>query len=105
VLVHAGFAADGADRLQQAADEAMRLPASLPPDWNALLPELDQHPDDVVILKRQWGAFYGTSLDLQLRRRGIDRSFFAASPPSLVWRARRATLASMAMRRYLPKMR
>ena len=27
---------------------------------------------DVVILKRQWGAFYGTDLDLQLRRRGID---------------------------------
>ena len=22
--------------------------------------------------KRQWGAFYGTELDLQLRRRGID---------------------------------
>ena len=25
-----------------------------------------------MILKRQWGAFYGTDLDLQLRRRGID---------------------------------
>jgi nicotinamidase-related amidase len=24
-----------------------------------------------VITKRQWGAFYGTELDLQLRRRGI----------------------------------
>jgi nicotinamidase-related amidase len=24
-----------------------------------------------VILKRQWGAFYGTDLDLQLRRRGL----------------------------------
>ncbi len=22
--------------------------------------------------KRQWGAFYGTDLELQLRRRGID---------------------------------
>ena len=29
-------------------------------------------PGDVVITKRQWGAFYGTDLDLQLRRRGID---------------------------------
>ena len=27
---------------------------------------------DIVITKRQWGAFYGTELDLQLRRRGID---------------------------------
>jgi nicotinamidase-related amidase len=26
----------------------------------------------VIITKRQWGAFYGTELDLQLRRRGID---------------------------------
>lgn len=25
-----------------------------------------------MIGKRQWGAFYGTDLDLQLRRRGID---------------------------------
>jgi nicotinamidase-related amidase len=26
---------------------------------------------DVLIRKRHWGAFYGTELDLQLRRRGI----------------------------------
>jgi nicotinamidase-related amidase len=26
----------------------------------------------VIITKRQWGAFYGTELDLQLRRRGVD---------------------------------
>jgi nicotinamidase-related amidase len=26
---------------------------------------------DFVITKRQWGAFYGTDLDLQLRRRGL----------------------------------
>ncbi|MFX8086630.1 isochorismatase family protein, partial [Acinetobacter baumannii] len=28
-------------------------------------------PTDIQITKRQWGAFYGTELDLQLRRRGI----------------------------------
>jgi nicotinamidase-related amidase len=27
---------------------------------------------DIVIAKRQWGAFYGTELDLQLRRRKIE---------------------------------
>jgi nicotinamidase-related amidase len=27
---------------------------------------------DIIITKKQWGAFYGTELDLQLRRRGID---------------------------------
>jgi len=40
-------------------------------DWSELIPELDRQPGDVVILKRQWGAFYGTDLDLQLRRRGL----------------------------------
>ncbi len=27
---------------------------------------------DIVLTDRQWGAFYGTELDLQLRRRKID---------------------------------
>ena len=31
---------------------------------------------DVVITKRNWGAFYGTELDLQLRRRGIRTLVF-----------------------------
>jgi nicotinamidase-related amidase len=30
-----------------------------------------QGEGDILITKRQWGAFYGTELDLQLRRRGI----------------------------------
>jgi nicotinamidase-related amidase len=49
----------------------MRGTAALPPDWSDLLPELGISPSDTVILKRQWGAFYGTDLDLQLRRRGL----------------------------------
>jgi nicotinamidase-related amidase len=28
-------------------------------------------PGDLVITKHQWGAFYGTELDLELRRRGL----------------------------------
>jgi len=43
----------------------------LPPDWSELIPELNHQPSDLVIFKRQWGAFYGTDLDLQLRRRGL----------------------------------
>ncbi len=49
----------------------MRATGTLSPDWTELIPELDRQPGDVVILKRQWGAFYGTDLDLQLRRRGL----------------------------------
>jgi nicotinamidase-related amidase len=65
-------AADGADRLHSLADQAMRSLAGLPPDWSDFIPELDRQPGDIEILKRQWGAFYGTDLDLQLRRRGLD---------------------------------
>jgi nicotinamidase-related amidase len=49
----------------------MRTAAQLPPDWSEFVPELNRQPADIVILKRQWGAFYGTDLDLQLRRRGL----------------------------------
>jgi nicotinamidase-related amidase len=71
VLVHVGFAPDFRDALQSPVDEPMRPSGDRPPDWMELIPELKQQPSDITILKRQWGAFYGTALDLQLRRRGI----------------------------------
>ena len=71
VLVHVGGSPSGADRLHPTADQQMRTAAQLPPDWSEFVPELDRQPADIVILKRQWGAFYGTDLDLQLRRRGL----------------------------------
>lgn len=71
VLVHVGGSPNGADRLHTLTDQAWRSAGPLPPDWSELIPELDRQPGDVVVLKRQWGAFYGTDLDLQLRRRGL----------------------------------
>jgi len=71
VLVHVGGAADGSDRVNPVSDEPMRMRGPMPPDWSELVPKLNQQPDDIVVLKRQWGAFYGTDLDLHLRRRGI----------------------------------
>ncbi len=71
VLVHVGGSTDGGDRLHPVVDQPMRGRGQMPPDWTDLIPELDQQPSDIVILKRQWGAFYGTGLDLQLRRRGL----------------------------------
>jgi nicotinamidase-related amidase len=52
----------------------MRDPNAPPPPAIAseLVAELDRQPADLVITKRQWGAFYGTELDQQLRRRGIQ---------------------------------
>jgi len=71
VLVHVGGSPNGADRLRPAADQPMRATVAIPPDWSDFIPELDCQPSDIVILKRQWGAFYGTDLDLQLRRRQL----------------------------------
>src|ERR1700722_5404260 len=71
VLVNVDFAKDGADMLRQPVDEPSGMPkGGFPAGWSEFPPGLKQ-PGDVVITKRQWGAFHGTELDLQLRRRGI----------------------------------
>jgi len=54
------------------SDESFPRPPSMPPDWSEFVPEIAPTPSDIVITKRQWGAFYGTELELQLRRRGMD---------------------------------
>ena len=71
ILIHAG-GVDGIDRLSPTTDQPTRPVVPRPADWSDLLPELNRQPGDVVILKRQWGAFYGTDLDLQLRRRRLE---------------------------------
>ncbi len=70
VLVHVAYAKDGLDRLAPRADDPMPR-GPLPPEWADFVPELGPREGDVVVTKRNWGAFYGTDLDLQLRRRGI----------------------------------
>jgi len=73
VLVHVTPSPDGKDGLRPVTDApAMGGGRSLPPDWADFVPELEPQAGDIIITKRQWGAFYGTELDLQLRRRGID---------------------------------
>jgi nicotinamidase-related amidase len=71
VLVNVAFSADGGDMLRQRVDAAPAVPAGGFPDgWSEFPPGLQQ-PGDLLITKRQWSAFYGTELDLQLRRRGV----------------------------------
>ena len=71
ILLHVDFARDYADAPRQPVDEVMRRPeGGMPEGWADIMPGLEQK-GDIKILKRQWGAFYGTDLDLQLRRRGI----------------------------------
>jgi nicotinamidase-related amidase len=68
VWVRVSFSADLADAFRPPVDEPTNL-AALPAGWD----EFPEPPaaSDLVITKRQWGAFYGTELDLQLRRRAI----------------------------------
>ena len=71
VLVNVAFSADGADMLRQRVDQPPAIPqGGFPAGSNEFPPGLVQ-PGDLRITKRQWGAFYGTELDLQLRRRAI----------------------------------
>ena len=58
--------------LKTISDETFTRPANMAADWADLVPEMTPKESDVVITKRQWGAFYGTDLELQLRRREID---------------------------------
>jgi nicotinamidase-related amidase len=68
VWVRVSFSADFADALKAPVDQTPNY-AGLPPGWDEFPQPLP--PTDLVITKHQWGAFYGTGLDLQLRRRGI----------------------------------
>lgn len=69
VLVHVDYASDGGDILKTPTDSRVAMVRAA--DWAELVPEVGPRERDVVVTKRQWGAFYGTELDLQLRRRGI----------------------------------
>ncbi len=61
--------------------EIVRLPSdvpmsagspAMPPNASELVPEAGYQPGtDVLITKRQWGAFHATNLDQALRRKGI----------------------------------
>ena len=72
VRVRVGWSDGAPDMLRQPVDQAPPVPAGgLPPDWMDWPAALPAAESDLQITKRQWGAFYGTELDLQLRRRGI----------------------------------
>jgi nicotinamidase-related amidase len=72
-IVTVSASPDGKDRLVPVTDvKSTWSTAQLSADWSAVVPELGPQADDQLIIKKQWGAFYGTDLDLQLRRRKID---------------------------------
>ncbi|TCP30556.1 nicotinamidase-related amidase [Scopulibacillus darangshiensis] len=70
-LVHVDFL-DGQDALKPQTDNDKIPSGERPENFAKIVPELGPKDGDLVVTKRQWGAFFGTDLDLQLRRRGID---------------------------------
>jgi nicotinamidase-related amidase len=106
VLVHVGWSPGGADAIQTRSQAPS--PSRTPPaDFFEYADELRADPGrDILVHKRQWGAFYGTDLDLQLRRRcitnivlcGISTSIGVESTARDAWeRAYNLTFASDAM--------
>jgi nicotinamidase-related amidase len=76
VLVNVAFAPDLSDALTAPVERPMLAPpGGFPEDWSELADGLAEASDLKVtrwkVTKWQWGAFYGTDLDLQLRRRGV----------------------------------
>ncbi|MDF3298983.1 isochorismatase family protein [Streptomyces tropicalis] len=71
VLVRVSFAPDFADvppgRTEAAGGGAR------PDGWDVIVPELSGHDGDITVTKHNWGAFHGTDLDVQLRRRGVTQ--------------------------------
>lgn len=55
----------------------MQFNFSPPADWTELVPELDPQPGDHLVTKMNVGAFYGTSLELILRRNGVTQIVLA----------------------------
>jgi nicotinamidase-related amidase len=70
VLVRVSFGPGGIDALKQPTDTQPNF--TRPAGWDQLSPALGNDERDIRITKHQWGAFYGTELDLQLRRRGVQ---------------------------------
>ncbi len=71
VLVRVGWSASGEDAVKT-RNQVPAPPGQRSADFLEYADELKADGErDVFVHKRQWGAFYGTDLDLQLRRRGI----------------------------------
>lgn len=70
VLVRVESGPDGRLALRPQLDYPPQ-PWTLPEGAHDFPETLGPRPGDVVVTKYNWGAFHGTDLDLQLRRRGV----------------------------------
>ena len=71
-LVHVA-SHDGKDMLTPLLDQEPQWSIKdRPKDFAEFIDEIKPISSDIIITKKQWSAFYGTELDLQLRRREIN---------------------------------
>lgn len=81
VLVRVAWSPDGGDLPTTEVDRPG--PAAAPPAAFSEIPAELAALGDVTVTKRHWGAFTGTELDLQLRRRGVHRIVLAGIATSV----------------------
>ena len=73
ILTTTDFASGYTDAPRGLADTPWALPKEgLPANFASLVPEIDTLPGTTRLVKRQMSAFFGTELDLQLRRRACQ---------------------------------
>ncbi|GAA4537395.1 isochorismatase family protein [Pseudonocardia xishanensis] len=72
VLVRVSLRPDGTDAAPGRTERPSRT-GTPPAGWDDIVPQLAGDPGDIVVTKRNWGAFHGTDLDVQLRRRGVTQ--------------------------------
>lgn len=72
VLVRVATAPDGADAAH-GRTELVRPAGTAPAGSSDIVAALAGHDGDLVVTKRNWGAFFGTELDVILRRRGVTQ--------------------------------
>lgn len=83
VLVNVSYAAAGADAPKGRDEESLADTdhdddGSSPPEgFDVIVDELGAQDGDIRVTKQQWGAFHGTNLDGQLRRRGVTQVVLA----------------------------
>jgi nicotinamidase-related amidase len=90
VLVNVSFSPDFGDAPQGRDDESAEEEAEaeaeagddaedhgMPADFAVIVDELGARDTDIRVTKHQWGAFHGTDLDTQLRRRGVTQIVLA----------------------------
>ena len=82
VATRVAFSPDGGDvvKTRTATNGADRTPT---PDYGEFRRELKLGTGDIPITKRGWNAFYGTELDLELRRRKITGIVLAGISTSI----------------------